>query len=200
VKTDSRDRFLDIFRVLGGKENAQSFFSFLLQGRNGVSTNVLKAGTNNFEVKPSDLGLDSGIEDFQKAIFAAEPKPMEERKDKNPLEQTGTSFANITGPVKVVAEDGTIYDAKEGMNLQKGDQVWTGAGAKVELATEDRKNVVTVKENSAVSVDKNTSGQVSAPEDLLKIAFGQVSVVVSEGADRSHFSVQTPQGISGNRG
>ena len=100
----------------------------------------------------------------------------------------------------MVAQDGTVYDAKAGMTLQKGDQVWTGDGAKVELATQDGKNIVTMKENSAVSVDKKTSNENSAPEDLLKIAFGKVSVAVSDSDSGSQFVVQTPNGISGVRG
>ncbi len=202
LKLNQRKDFFK-FMFESGHANAAEFFSLLFQafgGRDGTRSFKLGGGSHDFNIRPQDLGLDSGFDNFQKTIFSAQPKPLSERKDKNPAEQTGASFANIMGPVKVVAEDGTIYDAKEGMSLQKGDQVWTGAGARVELATQDGKNVVTVKENSAVSVDKNTSEQTSAPEDLLKIAFGKVSVAVSGNDSGSKFVVQTPNGISGNRG
>ncbi len=195
------DRMNEVHNLFFGKERgAQSLFTMLFGGADRANALRLNTGVNNFEISPADFGGEQGVEEFRKAIFSATPKPLGERKDESISGKTGTAFSKITGSVKVVAQDGMIYDAKEGMNLQKGDQVWTGAGAKVELATEDGKNVVTVKENSAVSVDKNAADETSAPQDLLQIAFGQVSVVISGSADGSSFAVQTPTGISGQRG
>ncbi len=193
LKISAQMRLDNIKLAFGRNRNIADFSKIVFKKQS------LNAGRTDFDLRAADLGLNSGIEDFQKMIFSAQSKSLGERKE-NEIKKTGTSFSNIIGPVKVVAEDGTIYDAKEGLSLQKGDQVWTGAGAKVELAMTDGKNIVTVKENSAVSIHKNTSFQTAAPEDLLKIAFGKVSVVVSADDSSSSFVVQVPNGMAGLRG
>ena len=105
---------------------------------------------------------------------------------------------NVKGDVRVLSKTGDVYVAKEGMELAEG--------AKAELATkaDGGKNVVKMQEKSAVSLDQKPVAEgesmTSTPEDLLKIAFGRVSVIVAAGNGRSTFKVQTPTTVAASRG
>ena len=170
-----------------------------------VQINEVAAGQTDFTVDPSTLNLGDAmsIQDLYNTVFKTELKPVEKRVMMGPAK---AKLENVKGDVRVLSKTGDVYAASEGMELAEGDQVWTGEGAKAELATkaDGGKNVVKMQEKSAVSLDKKPAAEgeatTSAPEDLLKIAFGRVSVIVAAGNGRSTFKVQTPTTVAASRG
>ena len=114
--------------------------------------------------------------------------------------------ASADGDVRVVSATGDVYEAKIGMELQEGDQLWTADGAKAELNMKGGEGTVKIEEKSSVSLNqeaatpKTEDKEAGAAKDLLRIAFGKVSVEMLSASSESTFSVQTPTGISGQRG
>ena len=162
-----------------------------------VQINEVAAGQTDFTVDPSTLNLGDAIsiQDLYDTVFKTEVKPAEKRVMMGPAK---AKLENVKGDVRVLSKTGDVYVAKEGMELAEG--------AKAELATkaDGGKNVVKMQEKSAVSLDQKPVAEgesmTSTPEDLLKIAFGRVSVIVAAGNGRSTFKVQTPTTVAASRG
>ncbi len=192
-----RARDLNAMNLFNHKKqlNAQSITDDILS-QYDFKKKKLSSGINEIIAQSQDIEFDRGMDQFRTAVFGAQVEPLEQRNTLDHTLKTGTRIQNIKGNVRVVSKDGKVYNARVGIELEEGDQVVTDKSSKVELTKGLDK--VTVSADSAVQVQKQTEAGKPA-QDLLTLAFGKVSVAISDDS-LSSFVVQTPNGMAGLRG
>ncbi len=202
-QVDPADRMRDILNMLGGGDlgGMRELLKELFSKGKEMKIQDLRLGMNEFAFDPSTMGFDRGIDQFKETVFSANAMSMKQRPPLEVAVKTGTIIKEVSGNARVVAQDGSIYQAEAGAVLKSGDTVLADTGSGIKLSNGD--DEVTVQENTALTVSKaepSVAGEDKPAQSLLQLAFGKVSVVVGQDTGASSFIVQTPTDISGMRG
>lgn len=102
---------------------------------------------------------------------------------------------NLSGDVEVLLEDAQEYAAaEEGMLLEAGDSIKTGADASAELSfNEDNSNLARLSEETNVTA-------LFQGDEKIELIEGEVFTTVSQLSTGSAFEIRTPTAVSGARG
>ncbi len=107
----------------------------------------------------------------------------------------------VKGEVNVTKAGGSkSYRAFEGMTLNQGDHIETGAGSKVVLRIKDHDDEITIDEKSSIYISElseDTKGKKSKVKMWAGSLWGKVKTLV--GTD-DEFTVETPTAVMGVRG